>query len=304
MQTVIGSSTGLSVSEILDAYLKEHVAEKVVAKDRQEYGARHLKQHMGDLSLPTVDILACRKYARQRRAEGAADSTIRRELNILSAAANQQRAWRRIGPEHLPQIELPEVAQSEQIEWFSKEQIQAMFKACNSGWHGCFIRIGYYSAGRRNSVERLLKTQVDRDRDVIHLAQPGERKTKKRRPSVPLYPEIRPAVDWLFNNSGTPFLFGRKRSFYRPFVELCESLGFEGNPHMLRHSRATHMLMDGESIYKVAKLLGDSVATVERVYGHVSVDFLKTSSGVDGAHLEAPPAGPKAGQFRTADSYP
>lgn len=40
------------------------------------------------------------------------------------------------------------------------------------------------------------------------------------------------------------------------------------------------MLMDGEDPYKVAKLLGDTLATVERVYGHHSVDYLKTESTV------------------------
>jgi hypothetical protein len=30
------------------------------------------------------------------------------------------------------------------------------------------------------------------------------------------------------------------------------------------------MLMEGESVYKVAKLLGDTVKTVESVYGHYS----------------------------------
>jgi site-specific recombinase XerC len=49
---------------------------------------------------------------------------------------------------------------------------------------------------------------------------------------------------------------------------------------MLRHSRATHMLMDGEDPYKVAKLLGDTLATVERVYGHYDVDYLKTDSSL------------------------
>jgi hypothetical protein len=34
------------------------------------------------------------------------------------------------------------------------------------------------------------------------------------------------------------------------------------------------MLMDGESIYKVARLLGDSVKTVEQSYGHYSVEYL------------------------------
>jgi site-specific recombinase XerC len=49
---------------------------------------------------------------------------------------------------------------------------------------------------------------------------------------------------------------------------------------MLRHSRATHMLMDGEDPYKVAKLLGDTLATAERVYGHYDVDYLKTDSSL------------------------
>ena len=41
------------------------------------------------------------------------------------------------------------------------------------------------------------------------------------------------------------------------------------------------MLMDGESVYKVAKLLGDTVQTVERTYGHHSVEYLETQSTVE-----------------------
>ena len=58
---------------------------------------------------------------------------------------------------------------------------------------------------------------------------------------------------------------------------VCAEVGIpEGrlHPHVLRHPRATHMLMDGESIYKVARLLGGTVATLERVYGHHRVEFL------------------------------
>jgi integrase len=39
-------------------------------------------------------------------------------------------------------------------------------------------------------------------------------------------------------------------------------------------SRATHLLQAGASIYDVAKLLGDTTATVERVYGHHSCESL------------------------------
>ena len=82
------------------------------------------------------------------------------------------------------------------------------------------------------------------------------------------------------NESTTEFLFGRPRDFFREFVELTASLGIKAHPHMLLHSRATHMLMDGEDPYKVDKLLGDTLATAERVYGHYDVDYLKTDSSL------------------------
>lgn len=294
----IGSGAALSVDDILDYYLREHVAIKVVDTERQEYGSRHLKRLLGTEAISAVDIPACRGYTKTRLSEGAAASTIRRELNILSAAAKHCHRWRKLEVHQLPQIELPEIRESDRVKWFSKEQIAAMFRARNSGFFACFLRIDYYSAARRDSIERLLKTQVDRERHVIHLAQPGEKKTKKRRPTVPLYPEMRPAVDWLFDKSKTPYLFGRPRDFYKPFQLLMEELGIEGHPHMLRHSRATHMLQDGESIFKVAKLLGDTTATVERVYGHSSVEFLQTASGVVGDVLVDAGARPNPGQFK------
>jgi site-specific recombinase XerD len=92
-------------------------------------------------------------------------------------------------------------------------------------------------------------------------------------------------VDWLFESSATPHLFGRARDFYKPFSDLMEEMGIEGHPHMLRHSRATHMLQDGESLFKVSMLLGDNAATVEKVYAHPSVEFMATVSGVEGAGM-------------------
>lgn len=275
-----GSNADLTVNEILDAYLTEHVEHKVVDKFRQNYGANHVKNHLGRLPIADIDIPKCRKYVKERAQEEAQNSTIRRELTILRAAANHALRWRKITPDQMPQFELPEEGEPDTVMWFTKEQMVAMFRECSSGKLACFIRICYFTGARRRSVERLWKSQIDLMGQRIHLWRPGEKITKKRRPTVPLYPEIRPSVDWLMQNSGTQYLFGAHHDFYKPFAKLTKRLGFEGHPHMLRHSRATHMLQEGESVFKVAKLLGDSVATVERVYGHSSVEFLATNSTV------------------------
>lgn len=290
----------LSLTEVLDAYMAEHAEVKVVDPRRQRDGCKHLKRIHGAKPIADLGIPESREYVRKRTGEGAAPSTIRRELNIVTAAANHCRRWRTLSADQLPVIELPEVPRGEQIMWFTKTQVADMFRARPSGHFGCFLRLTYFTAARRRSIEKMKKSQIDLVHGVIHLAQPGERVTKKRRPTVPLYPEIRPAVEWLLANSGTPYLFGRSRDFYKPFAELMEEMKIEGHPHMLRHSRATHMLQDGESLFKVARLLGDSVATVEKVYAHAGIDFLATQSRVDGAEVEDFVREPRAGQFRVA----
>jgi integrase len=63
-------------------------------------------------------------------------------------------------------------------------------------------------------------------------------------------------------------------SVYRAFQRACTRAKIEGvTPHTLRHSRATHLLQAGVPTWDVAGLLGDTVATVERVYGHHSPDY-------------------------------
>jgi len=63
---------------------------------------------------------------------------------------------------------------------------------------------------------------------------------------------------------------------------VCCSPSKKSSPHILRHSRATHLLQEGIAIFAVARLLGDSVATVERVYAHCSVAYLAEAISDDG----------------------
>ncbi len=173
------------------------------------------------------------------------------------------------------------LARGNAVKWLTKAQLRSVVDAAEEPVKS-FILIAYYTAARRASIEDLTLDQIDLRMGRISLQQKGARVTKKRRPVVPLYAEIRPVVERLMlqaEMTGGSKLF-RCSELYRPFVKACAAVGIVAHPHMLRHSRATHMLMDGEDPYKVAKLLGDTLATVERVYGHVSIDYLHTTSNI------------------------
>ena len=49
-------------------------------------------------------------------------------------------------------------------------------------------------------------------------------------------------------------------------------------PHTLRHTAAAWMVQKGVPMAKVAKMLGDSEKTVERVYSHHAPEFLQDAA--------------------------
>lgn len=305
-------NAGITVSQVLDWYdtgvpglYPGHVAEKVVDKDRQRYAIAALKAHFKHQPVQEIGLPECEVYTQKRRAgevgeikdtgrwsgiEGrkGADSTIRRELSVLGAAARWCAKRRLLPVAQLPQIELP-AAPEIKAPWLTKDSIRTIFAAAD-GQLRAFCRLTYYWGARRQSVETLWVSQVDLKHSRVDLHKPGSPRTKKRRPIVPIYPEIRRDIETLLLDTDNEYLFGAPRSFYKAFVDLCRAQhvqvvdAAEGEtpwPHLLRHSRATHMLMDGEDPYKVAKLLGDTLATVERVYGHHTPEYLQTKSNVE-----------------------
>lgn len=283
----------LLVAHALQQYFDEHVRTNVVDVVRQENAMRHLKAYFSDVLLSRIDIPACRGYAASRRAGtiggGArhsgdrakgSNSTIRRELNVLQAAARHALRWKRITTDKMPTFELPaENEVNEEAMWLTKAEVSRLVMRAE-GDLKLFVLLAYWTGSRRAAIETLRIDQINLEQNRVNLSKPGERKTKKRRPMVPAFPEFQTelaAAVAAAKAGGRATLFRGGIDFYKPFAALCqaEGLGDRCFPHILRHSRATHMLMDGESIYKVGRLLGDTVKTIETRYGHASVEFLE-----------------------------
>lgn len=270
---------GINVVDMLDAYVREHVNVKVVDKVRQQDACIALKRFFGTKPVRDIDIPLCREYGAHRQKEGVTLSTVRRELGALKAAASHAIKWKRLSLADAPSIESPPES-SPKVEWLTKQEVAALL-AGGEGKVRDFSVLAYWTGARRRSISRLHISQVDLQRSRIALALEGEAKTKKRRPVVPIFPEMRSTVERLVRETRTGYLFGAPTwDAYPPFVRLCEDVGIpekKSNPHVLRHSRITHLLMDGVPPYDVARLVGDTVATIERVYGHHCPDYLAST---------------------------
>lgn len=301
-----GSDRSLGVAVALDQYHREHVVPKVVARQRAEGIIALLKRWFKNTPLQDVDIPACRAYAAARQSgelrgedfrssQKVAQSTVRRELGLLQAAANHAAAWKRIGaaadpPTPMPSIELPPDGQGRAV-FLTKEELAVVF-ARAEGRLLDQMKVLYSTAARRRSVERLTRPQINLKAGTINLTSPleteNERRSKKRRPVVPLFPEIRPIVErWLIDGekAGSQWLWIQPDDMFDDFRRHLIACGFPDRafPHVMRHTRASHLLQDGVPIEFVARLLGDTIATVERVYGHLRPDDVSAKIAEYGA---------------------
>lgn len=294
---------GLTVARALDDYFEEHVLKYVADAGRQEDAIAHLKEFFGERPLSDVDVPLSQEYALaranghigggKRRAEkSGSPSTVRRELNVLVAAANHAKWMKRttdtvsvdLPPERRlgPDDEAPYYTHAELAAIFLEaERIaeeERMFEQDNpvAGEIEDFVKLLYHTGARRRSIEHLERSQVRVEQKRILLQKPGKRTTKKRQPIVPILRDMEEPLGALLARGRPHRLFGCV-DFSRAYKKLCLRAGINearAHAHIMRHTRATHLLQDGKSIYDVARLLGDTLATVERVYGHHSADHL------------------------------
>ena len=122
----------------------------------------------------------------------------------------------------------------------------------------------------------LTWTQIDFDRKLIDF---GRGWGNKRRTVVPindeLYESLKTARELAQSDYVVEYHNKQVASVKTGFRRPCKDCGIVASPHVLRHTAATWLVMDGVPLAEVARLLGDSQMTVEKVYGKHAPDFLR-----------------------------
>lgn len=271
------------VVTLLRDYEADH---EVVAWQRRKYAIQALLGFWTGKRVADIDIPSCRQYAAFRMDAGVALSTIARELTTLRAAINHAHRWNRI--DKVPSFDIPTDLPRREI-WLFKDELRTLLNVADATMQQ-FIRLAYGTGSRRAAIEQLEWSQVNFARKTIMLAKHGEKQTCKRRPTVPMG-DLHDLLKSLYESRTNQWVLGSDRDLFYEFDKLLQKTGLnvvpEQNgrpagkitPHVLRHSRATHLLEDGASIFAVAKLLGDTPTTVQRVYGHICMSTLEDELG-------------------------
>lgn len=277
-----------TVSECWTAYYNRHVLAECASVSTAEWSWKNLDLHFGALHVSEITADVIDQYLAKRRAgkigKPSADSTIRRELVNLRSALNWCASPKRklLDPSVVPLFDLPKDGDPRD-RWLRTGEIQALLAAASDTrvdgrLSRCerFLWLALETAARSEAIRQLTWDRVDFEVGVIDYNVPGRRKTKKRRAVVPISKTLMPVLERAYRERKGDSVLDSEAPVYDSVKRAASRASLEDvSPNVLRHTAATHMARNGTPLWLVAKILGNSIAMVERVYAKHCPDDLR-----------------------------
>lgn len=237
---------------------------------------------MGDTMAETVEQEHIDSYADWRLKGGPGHkpvkaATVAREITAIQAALNycvkQGFLKRRRCSFTRPDVK------TQRVLWLD-ERDELMVLDAAKVWSRdveLFTRMGLAYGVRAGALAELTWGQVDFQSRTIDFNAPGSRKTRKRRPVVPISGEIYRLLVNRPNVSQATVMHGNTRTEFR---KCMSAAGYAWvTPHVLKHSAISLMLRGGARPEDVARLTATDLKTIMSVYRHHTAEELLEVSG-------------------------
>lgn len=277
--------------ELMLAYLKATEAEKRSA-DRDAWIAKNLTRFFTGRVLTELRAVDIRAYIDMRRSESIKDSTICRELSLLSSAINYaRREWEWDVPN--PVMGRKPHQGEGRIRWIIRAEAANLIRAAESEKKAPhlpdFIELGLNTGCRKQEMLGLEWRRVDLQERLIYLE--AENVKEGRRSSVPLneaaYQAILsrarfraqhcPGSSWVFCDEHGE----RIASIDTSFATACKRAGIaDFHPHDLRHTCAAWLVQAGVPLAEIRDLLRHSTVQVTEKYAHLAPQNVRAAVAV------------------------
>jgi integrase len=318
-------SPALALNDLWPIYREKKLEKTGASLSAADYAWQNLSRYFGPLLPAQIDGDRVDAYVTLRGSgkigRASKPQTCRKELAYLVACMNfcaEPTQKGLVKASDIQKITLPD-AGDPRDRWLRANEIDLLFKAAAAkrGADGRltrterFLRLALETAGRKQALLDLTWDRVDLEVNVIHLDVPGRKKTTKGRASVPISRKLREMLDVaatqrLRRNNGTlePLVLDNKGEVWALVQNVAIAAGLGGDqlkpgqgkkpkrtgvsPHVLRHTAATNMARAGVPLWKIAKILGNSLLMVEKVYAKHAPDDLRDAVNLISAERAAP----------------
>ncbi|MFD2206593.1 tyrosine-type recombinase/integrase [Kiloniella antarctica] len=262
------------VSLILSGYYEEKMFEGRSSIDDIKRNCTNISRHMGKILPHQISQNTIKEYAKNRGAEGVGNASIRQDLATFRAALHwaEREKWI-IAPKFKMPVAPPEARQ----EWATRKEVDKLLDTAEQTPHlSLFITLAISAGQRKGAVCDLTWDRVDFERNRIDF---GKDVGNKKKSFIPMSKGLRETLEYYKRLSTTTHVIeyhGKPvKDVKKAFRRCADKAGLPHiTPHVLRHSAATWIVMEGIDKAKGARYLGMSEDVFENIYGKHAPDYL------------------------------
>jgi len=256
----------------------EHVSKKLLVW----FGDKRLV----DISRKDVEAFTAARLAGERGWRKVKAGTVRKELTILRAVFNfmvervEPKEYR-VSVADLAYVPMPPRPPSRD-RVLTDAELDTVRRVCTPVDGERMDRISRYlwllmETGARSEALRTLKwDQVDMTAKLIKLNPWGRNQTNKRRPIIPISDDLFAVLERMKAEKKKDYVLDHDGQIRKSMDRFCERHRLANvTAHTFRHTLATRMAQAGVEMRDIAAMLGDSIATVEKNYLHLSPQYLR-----------------------------
>jgi integrase len=258
-QALVASKSRLAKLQIICNGLGDPVASHLTAKDWAHYRDRRLRGEIDN------------GYHKDPADWIAKPITVNREQQYLAAVFNE---LKRLGEWKLPNplegVRIFKEAEKE-MSWLTQSQINEVLQACDSYgklYLTRIVKVCLATGARWSEAERLTRSQLS----PYKLTFTKTKGKKNRTVPIPrwLYDELAPLQGKMFHPCYQEF----KKMLALTEIQLAEGQ----KTHVLRHTFASHFMMNGGNILVLQRILGHANIRETMRYAHFAPNHLEDAA--------------------------
>ncbi|MBI2070953.1 MAG: tyrosine-type recombinase/integrase [Elusimicrobia bacterium] len=278
------ASKDIGLKEFIQEYLKYSKANKSPHSYDRDMGTLKLFYEFIQVDrLSAVTVAKVEAYKTFRQNAGMKPSSVNRELVTIKALCSKAVAWGYLAKspgQTVKKFKEPK----RQVRYFTKEEIQK-FVAAAPRRLAAIVQTLAYTGLRRDELIHLTWDDVDLKKKLLAVqAKDGWQPKDYEVRHIPLNETLIKVIQALPKNA-SPYLFPNEKgeslignNLSRDFRRLARSVGAKhSSVHTLRHTFASHLVMQGVDLYTVQKLLGHSSIKTTEIYAHLAPDYLRSA---------------------------
>ncbi len=260
-----------TLTELVELWYQHHGCNLRSAADTR----RRLLAMVDVMGNPVADRFSAEdfaKYRAQRLESGVTANNMNREHAYLRSVFNELKRlglWKKENPlSTVRQFKIPE----KELSWLTVDQIQSLLaelENCRNKDALLVAKVCLSTGSRWGEAEGLRKSQLRNK--AIHFTGTKSGKNRTVPVTESLYEELTAKVV-----ASSDRLFQYCWGAFRDAVERCGLVLPAGQmTHVLRHSFASHFMMNGGNILVLQRILGHQSLTMTMRYAHLAPEHLQ-----------------------------